>query len=264
MAAFRRAVWVYYRKHGRHNLPWRKTTNPYRLLVSEVMLQQTQVERVVPFYRAFLKQFPTAQALAEAPLARVLLAWQGLGYNRRAKMLQAAARAIAVHGVPRSVAALEELSGVGPYTARAVAAFAWNTDEVLIETNIRTAGIHHFFPQRQDVSDTEIKAVLTRALPPGRSREWHWALMDYGAYLKHSGISYNTHSRHYTKQSKFTGSFREARGVVLRTLAAGPMSAQPLYFVLGKDRAIQVKSACRALMSEALIKKVNRRYQLPT
>lgn len=142
---FRRLVWAHYKKHGRHELPWRKTHDPYRILVSEVMLQQTQVQRVQPYYREFLKQFPTARRLAEAPLSEVLKAWQGLGYNRRAKMLHAAAKEIAKHGMPKTALELEKLPGVGPYTARAVATFAYDADEILIETNIRTVVFHHFF-----------------------------------------------------------------------------------------------------------------------
>ena len=155
-ASFRRVVWKYWREHGRHDLPWRKTKEPYKILVSEVMLQQTQVDRVVPYYKDFITKFPTARRLAAAPLGSVLLAWQGLGYNRRAKMLQEAAKEMASTRFNlRNLATrlnlvdvLEELPGVGPYTARAIAAFAYNQDVVFIETNIRTAIIHHFFKRR--------------------------------------------------------------------------------------------------------------------
>src|SRR3989344_2119575 len=137
---FRRIVWRYYHAHGRHDLPWRKTHDPYKILVSEVMLQQTQVERVIPFYKKFIRQFPTAKKLDAAPLSEVLKAWQGLGYNRRAKMLHQAARELGMGKLnsPIPVVELERLSGVGPYTARAVAAFAFNQDVIVIETNIRT------------------------------------------------------------------------------------------------------------------------------
>ena len=147
---FKDTVWKYYREHGRSDLPWRKTTDPYRILVSEVMLQQTQVERVIPYYTRFLKKFPTVRALAKAPLSQVLIAWQGLGYNRRAKMLHEAAKEVVRgHGglFPRTALELEKLPGVGPYTAHAVAAFAYNEDGICIETNIRTAVTHHFFPK---------------------------------------------------------------------------------------------------------------------
>ncbi len=252
--SFRRRVWAHYKKHGRHTLPWRKSHNLYRILVSEVMLQQTQVDRVIPFYRAFLKQFPTALALAKAPLSEVLVAWQGLGYNRRAKMLHEAAKEMTQHGVPKDVAGLEKLPGVGPYTARAVAAFAWNEDGIVIETNIRTAVIAHFFPRRQKVTDAEISEVLERALPRGKSGEWYGALMDYGASLKRSGIALNAKTKTYAKQSQFKGSLREVRGAILRELAKGPKKESALLEIIGAERLEQVTRALRALLMEKFIK----------
>ena len=198
MLRFRRLVWAYYQKHGRHDLPWRPPALKlrrgkeneviYKILVSEVMLQQTQVERVVPFYTKFLKKFPTAQRLAAAPLSTVLKSWQGLGYNRRAKLLRDAAQSL-VDTPPVTtrfnlVKRLKGLPGVGPYTAHAVAAFAYNQNVIFVETNIRTAIIHHFFSKKKKVSDTEIEKILTHALPKGKARAWYSALMDYGAYLK--------------------------------------------------------------------------------
>jgi A/G-specific adenine glycosylase len=272
ISRFRQIVWRYYRAHGRHDLPWRKTIDLYRILVSEVMLQQTQVDRVIPFYKKFIKQFPTAKKLAIAPLSDVLVAWQGLGYNRRAKMLHAAAKKLSE--IPRSnlknlasrfdldVSELEKLPGVGPYTARAVAAFACNQDVVVIETNIRTAIIHHFFPKKKKVSDAEIEKVLRQALPKGRSREWYSALMDYGAHLKRSGISHNAKSKGYTKQSKFAGSLRQARGAILRELARGPSLRSNLLNVLGADRHEQIMKALNALEAEKLLLRKNGRYML--
>jgi A/G-specific adenine glycosylase len=231
LTKFRRTVWNFYRKSGRHDLPWRKTRDPYKILVSEVMLQQTQVERVIPFYRNFLKRFPTPQSLAEAPLADVLAAWQGLGYNRRAKLLREAARELASkpHFVTRFdlVKELEELPGVGPYTARAVAAFAFNADTVFIETNIRTVIIHRFFsgegttPYGGKVPDKEIEAIVAASLPKGRAREWYGALMDYGTYLKRSGVRVNARSAGYVKQAKFEGSVRQVRGAILAAVTSG-------------------------------------------
>lgn len=252
LTKFRTLVWRYYRVHGRHDLPWRKTHDLYRILVSEVMLQQTQVERVIPFYKKFIKQFPTAKKLAAAPLSNVLKAWQGLGYNRRAKMLHAAAKELASRKI-NTVSELEALPGVGPYTARAVAAFAYNEDVIFVETNIRTAIIHHFFPKRKKVSDTEIEKVLSQALSKGESREWYSALMDYGAYLKQSGISHNAKSKTYAKQSKFAGSLREARGTVLREFTKGVSLRTRLINLLGPSRKAQMKKALEALIAEGLI-----------
>lgn len=252
---FRRMVWVHYKKYGRHDLPWRKTHDLYRILVSEVMLQQTQVERVIPFYTKFIKQFPTAKKLAAAPLSEVLKSWQGLGYNRRAKMLHAAAKQLTAVSVARSNLAteLEKLPGVGPYTARAVAAFAFNNDVIVIETNIRTAVIHHFFPKREKVGDADIEKILSQALPKGKSREWYSALMDYGAYLKRSGISHNAKSKKYVKQSKFAGSLREARGTILREFTQGVSSRTRLINLLGPSRKAQMEKALQALIAEGLI-----------
>lgn len=261
LAGFRRTVWNYYRVHGRHDLPWRQTHDVYRILVSEVMLQQTQVERVVPLYKNFIKQFPTAKSLAAASLGEVLKCWQGLGYNRRAKMLHNAAKELIVRKIT-SISELETLPGVGPYTARAVAAFAWNAEGIVIETNIRTVVIHHFFSNKEKVSDAEIEKVLMQALPKGKSREWYSALMDYGAYLKRSGISHNAKSKGYVKQSKFVGSLREARGALLRELAEGAAGSVRLAGLLGADRRVQMHTALEALVAEGLVEKDGRNYTL--
>jgi len=263
---FRNIVWKYWRENGRHDLPWRKTRDPYKILVSEVMLQQTQVERVKPFYENFLQKFPNVKALAKAPLAEVLKNWQGLGYNRRAKMLHAAAKeVVAKYGgkFPKNAEELEKLPGIGHYTANAVAAFAFNQDAVFIETNIRTAILHDFFPKKKSVSDAQIRAVLENLLPRGKSREWNLALMDYGAHLKRSGIKLNAKSKHYAKQSKFAGSNREARGAILKELSRSAAAAPRLAGLLGDDRALQLKSALAALQKEGLIQKRGRVFTLP-
>ncbi len=230
ITAFRKTVWDFYKKNGRDDLPWRKTKDPYRILVSEIMLQQTQVPRVVEKYKEFLKKFPTVWTLARASLGSVLKVWSGLGYNRRGKYLHDAAKEIVgKHGgkVPRDFAALRSLSGVGSYTASAVRVFAFNEPDVLIETNIRTAFIHHFSKMKKTrtsdvlVSDLEVRKVAEKAAEGQVLGEWHWALMDYGAHLKRSGVRNNHRSAHYTKQSKFEGSLRQVRGQILRDLMKG-------------------------------------------
>ena len=226
------------------------------------MLQQTQVERVLPFYAAFIKKFPTARALAAAPLSEILKSWQGLGYNRRANMLLKAAKEIAAHGMPHTVHELEKLPGIGPYTARALAAFAYNHDVVVVETNIRTAVLHHFFPRRERVSDGEIERILRKVLPTGRAREWYGALMDYGAHLKRSGISRNAQSRHYAKQTKFAGSAREARGAILRELTRRSATSERLMGLFGPLRRAQAARALAALAAEGLIRARGNRYAL--
>ncbi|MHB1770028.1 MAG: HhH-GPD family protein [Minisyncoccota bacterium] len=226
------------------------------------MLQQTQVERVAPLYAVFIKRFPTIRALSGAPLSEVLKKWQGLGYNRRAKMLHAAAKEIAVRGMPRTVQEFERLPGVGPYTARAVAAFAYNLDVTPVETNIRTVILHHFFPKRREVPDTEIERILWGVLPAGRAREWYGALMDYGAHLKRSGISHNARSRRNTKHMRFAGSLREARGAVLRELAREPATRARLVGLFGPLRRAQVARALDALRAEGLVRAKGSRYAL--
>lgn len=226
------------------------------------MLQQTQVERVVPFYKKFIKKFSTAKILAQAPLSEVLTAWQGLGLNRRAKMLHSAAKELAKRKIT-AVSELEALPGVGPYTARAAAAFAFNKDVIFVETNIRTAIIHHFSPKKRKVSDTEIEKILIQALPKGFAREWYSALMDYGAHLKRSGISHNRRSRHDTKQSMFAGSLREARGAILRELVGGPHTEARIIGLFGDGRVLQMRQALRNLFAEGLIQKRGKVFTLP-
>jgi A/G-specific adenine glycosylase len=266
IATFRRIVLNHYKTRGRHSLPWRTTHDPYRILVSEIMLQQTQVERVTPFYGNFLKKFPTVQVLAKAPLSAVLASWQGLGYNRRAKMLQQAAKqVVSEYGgtFPKDADTLQKLRGVGPYTARAVAAFAYNTDDIFIETNIRTAVMYHFFPKKKKVNDAEIRDVLTKTLSKGRAREWYSALMDYGSYLKRSGIRTNARVKGYAKQKKFDGSLRQARGAVLRTLIGGPRPSRFLTTLLGPEREVQMKVALAGLTKEGLIRLSGGKFSLP-
>lgn len=264
---FKKLIWVHYKKQGRHDLPWRKTTDPYRILVSEVMLQQTQVERVKPYYANWLKQFPTVKVLAQAPLGDVLKAWQGLGYNRRGKALHEAAKIISSDykgKFPQSAEALEKLPGIGPYTARAVLAFAHNADVIFIETNIRTAVTHHFFPKKKSVHDLEIILILEQVFPKGKSREWYAALMDYGSHLKSSGIRINAKAKGYSKQSKFTGSDREARGAILKELT-GRKSANKsrLIGLLGDDRKGQLAAQLLKLEAEGMLQKKAGTYSLP-
>ena len=271
---FRNTVWKYYAEHGRHDLSWRQTHDPYKILVSEIMLQQTQVERVKGFYKAWLEKFPRVEILAQAPLSQVLISWQGLGYNRRAKMLHDAAKMVVKEHngkVPTNPEDLEQLPGVGPYTARAVAAFAANAPVVFIETNLRTVVTHHFFPTAAEkVKDADILAILEKAYPKvkagekSRSREWYAALMDYGAHLKRSGVRINNKSASYTKQSTFAGSDRQARGAILRELAKGAATRARLLGLLGDDRKDQLALQLENLRKENLIRRKGRGYILPS
>ena len=171
-------VYDFYQQHGRHTLPWRETYDPYHVWISEVMLQQTQVERVIPKYQAFLEIFPDIHTLAGASLSAVLIQWQGLGYNRRAKMLHACANEVVSSfsgKFPDTFNALTQLPGIGPYTAGALLAFAYNTPVPIIETNIRTAYIHHFFSEITEVTDAKILQCIEKTLNKENPREWYWA-----------------------------------------------------------------------------------------
>jgi A/G-specific adenine glycosylase len=265
---FQKTVWNYYRLEGRHELPWRSTHNPYKILVSEVMLQQTQVDRVRPYYKALLAQFPTVHDLAAAPLGDVLRMWQGLGYNRRAKMLHEAAKEVVEkHGgtFPKSVEELQKLRGVGPYTARAIAAFAYNQDVVFIETNLRTAVTYHFLLQEKSIEDKEILEILSKAYPKekGKAREWYSALMDYGSHLKRSGVRVNNKSKTYSKQSTFTGSGRQARGAILKELTKGAQAKKRLIGLFGEDRSEQLGHQLQKLISEGMVEKSGAKFALP-
>jgi A/G-specific adenine glycosylase len=223
---FRAGIRAHYRKHGR-KMPWRETRDPYRILVSEVMLQQTQVDRVRAKYVEFLAAFPDLAALAGAPLERVLALWQGLGYNRRALALSRAARLLVARGgeVPRDHEALVALPGIGAATAGAIRAFAFEEPVVFIETNIRRVFLDAFFPGRSDVADAELLPLVAATLDRRRPREWYYALMDFGAALSRRGENPNRRSRDYIRQSPFSGSDRQVRGAILRALVRGNVLA---------------------------------------
>lgn len=265
---FLTVVESYYAAHGRHDLPWRMAEHggvfdPYKILVSEIMLQQTQVMRVIPKYETFLQQFPTVRSLAEAQLGDALIAWQGLGYNRRAKFLWLAAQElIGEFGgrLPNDQQALESLPGIGSNTAGAILAYAFNEPAVFIETNIRTVYIHHFFHDEINVSDAAVRAVLAETLDRRNPRVFYWSLMDYGTYLKQSVGNMSRASKTYAKQSRFAGSARQVRGRVLRALAAGARTEAGLLDELHDDRAAAILAS---LTAEGLIQKVNDHYQLP-
>ena len=219
---FRRTIWEYYRENARQ-MPWRETDDPYRIFISEVMLQQTQVSRVLKAYERFIAAFPDFPALAHAPLRDVLTLWQGMGYNRRAVSLHKAAGIIVNEhdGVlPRDTEELQSLPGIGPATAGSLAAFAYNAPTVFIETNIRRVFIHFFFPGRENVHDRDIMPLVEETLDRENPREWYYALMDNGTMLKAREKNPNRRSAHYQKQSRFEGSDRQIRGAVLRILTA--------------------------------------------
>lgn len=261
IVTFKRRVLSYHRVHGRHDLPWRHVRDPYLILVSEIMLQQTQVDRVIPFFLRWTKKFPTAQRLADAPLSDVLREWQGLGYNRRGKLLRECAKEIVGrHGgkVPKDRAALIALPGIGPYTAGAIRAFAFDEPGIFIETNIRAALIHHFFPRAKNVPDSRLVPILGNLLKQiTSSRAWYSALMDYGSHIKKTNPNPSRRSAHHTTQSVFEGSLRQMRGEIVQRLMRNTSLAS-----LRRIGPQRFAKACHALIHDGLIKKHGRGVRL--
>lgn len=235
-------------------MPWREDTRPYYVLVSEIMLQQTQVDRVVPKFLEFTKKFKTIEDLANAGLDEVLKLWSGLGYNRRAKFLHEAAKMVKkdFSGIfPDTLSELLTLPGVGVNTAGAILAYSFNQPSVFIETNIRTVYFYHLFADQQEVDDKELREVVTETVDREHPREWYWALMDYGTYLKKNGAGLNNKSRHYKKQAPLKGSLREVRGQILKQLALSQMPRAVLEESLAADERFEL--ALKGLMKDGLI-----------
>jgi A/G-specific adenine glycosylase len=247
LSQFQTEILNYYQDFGRHDLPWRQPDakngyDSYKILVSEIMLQQTQVGRVIEKYQQFLCRFPSVEDLAVAELADVLRQWSGLGYNRRAKYLHETARVLmnAGNSLPDTQEALVKLPGIGPNTAGAILAYAFNKPSVFIETNIRTVYINYFFQAGQIVTDQAILELVALSLGAINPRQWYWALMDYGSYLKRTIGNPNSASKHYTKQSKFEGSRRQIRGQVVRLLSKRSYQFSELIGVISDERLADV------------------------
>lgn len=261
LAEFQAVVWDYYDQHQR-NLPWRKTDDPYKIMVSEIMLQQTQVNRVIIKYAEFLKAFPSISVLATTQLNEVLRLWSGLGYNRRAKFLHEAAKKLQNDfggHVPKTPEDLMSLPGIGKNTAGAILAYAYNQPVVFIETNIRTVYLHHFFKDKSEVSDAEIIPVLEQTIDQKNPREFYWALMDYGTYLKSTIGNVSKNSKHYVRQSKFEGSLRQVRGQVLKLLGVKDMTMAQILDSIPDDR---VEKVLTDLEKEQMITKRGQSYHL--
>lgn len=262
---FQRMVLDYYRRCGRE-LPWRSTTDPYQILVSEFMLQQTQVDRVLPKYKEFIARFPDVAALARAPLHQVLAAWSGLGYNRRAQALQRCAEMImACCGgkVPDTQEALEQLPGIGPYTARAVCVFAYNQPCIVIETNIRAVYIYVFFAGRTRVQDAELFPFIAKTLNRRNPRRWYNALMDYGVMLKKAFDNPSRTSTSHTRQSPFKGSNREIRGAIIKSLLMHQACTEAMLSKKTGFDLEKVKKVLTQLLEEGLVRRQGSRIDLP-
>jgi A/G-specific adenine glycosylase len=258
---FRKIINRHYRKHGRHDLPWRMTGDPYRILVSEIMLQQTQVERVIDKYDQFLRAFPDIQSLALSSPGQVITVWKGLGYNRRAIALHKIAQSVVrqLNGtLPASPDALASLPGIGRATASSICAFAFNRPVVFIETNIRRVFIHFFFRDKQNVHDNEILPLVEKTLVRSNPRRWYSALMDYGAMMKKGIPNPNAKSVHYQKQSPFEGSRRQLRGRVLQAVIENSGISEARLARLLEEDPGKISGVLHSLRKEGFLKKRGR------
>lgn len=253
---FRRRLYRFFHDQGRQ-LPWRATTDPYHILVSEIMLQQTQVERVALKYEPFIHAFPDVWSLAQAPLRDIMAAWQGLGYNRRALALQGIARRLVAEfdgSLPDSIDTLRTFPGIGEATAGALAAFAFNQPVVFIETNIRRVFLHCFFPGQNGVRDREILPLVEQTLDRQQPRPWYYALMDYGTMLKRVAPNPNRRSAHHQRQAPFADSDRQIRGLILKALLESPaLSVEELSQAVGKNPARTI-GIVHTLIKEGFLK----------
>lgn len=261
--AFRTIVYGYFNRFGRH-FPWRETENPYHILIAEVMLQQTQTNRVVEKYGEFIRAFPTIRALSRAPLREVLRVWQGLGYNRRCLLLHRLAQAVASQSgkIPDTMEGLIALPGIGGATAASISAFAFNKPVVFVETNIRTVFIQFFFPERDAVTDDLLLPLVERTLDKRHARRWYSALMDYGAMLKRRYPNPGRRSAHHQRQSRFEGSNRQLRGMIVRTLLEHSRLS-----IAGMSRYInrpedEIRAALDDLVAEGLVQKRGKFFSL--
>ncbi|HSX27915.1 MAG TPA: hypothetical protein VLF60_00515 [Candidatus Saccharimonadales bacterium] len=248
--------------HNRRAMPWREHPEPYWVVVSEIMLQQTQVDRVRPKFAVFIARFPSFASLAAAPLSEVLGLWIGLGYNRRAKFLHGTAKEVMERyngQLPRNLKELTTLPGIGPNTAGAIMAYAYNVPVVFIETNVRSVVLHYFFANQEKVSDELIREVVTQTLDTSNPREWYWALMDYGSYLKKQHGNNISRAASYRRQSTFKGSLRQVRGKVIALLATTPRTTHELENLVNDERLTQVLAQ---LSHEKLILTAQDRVQL--
>lgn len=257
MHSFPSLVRNFHHTHPR-TLPWREKPTPYRVFISEIMLQQTQAPRVIPKFNSFIKKFPDFKSLAKAPLSKVLKEWQGLGYNRRALYLKQSAEIIVskyTGKLPDNPILLDELPGIGHYTAGAIVAFAFNKPTVFIETNIRSVFIYHFFKNSKvKIPDSKILPLIEKYLDHKNPREWYSALMDYGTHIKTNEINPSRKSSHHVKQSNFKGSNRELRGKILKYLLENGPTSQKKLLKLYPD-AKKTTSCIADLTKEGLLKK---------
>ncbi len=262
----RRTVWNYYKKHKR-SMPWRESEDSYCILVSEIMLQQTQVSRVLKKYPQFVSVFPNFFSLAKAPLSKILKLWEGMGYNRRAIALKKISEKIIneYSGIlPNDPEVLLTFPGIGKATAGSIVAFAYNLPTVFIETNIRRVFIYHFFGDRKNIRDDELMPFLRSVLSKKNPREWYWALMDYGTHLAEvlKRDNPNKRSAAYHRQSKFEGSNRKVRGAIIRVLNDGKEKTKKEISFLIKEDSVRLEKLLSDLIREGFLHYTKNKYKL--
>ena len=256
---FQKKILSFYEKNKR-DLPWRTTTDPYKILLSELMLQQTQVKRVIFYYEKWIAKWPTIDVLASASLPEVLQMWMGLGYNTRAVNLHRTVRTIVSEfksDVIRAMIQYKELPGIGRYTSQAVLIFSSNADLVTVDTNIRRILISEFrLPTK--ISDKELWSLAEKCLPLGKSRDWHNALMDYGSLHL---TAQKTGIKPKTQQSRFEGSNRQIRARILRCLLQKSMSLTEFENTFELEQT-RLKPILDKMIEEKIVVKRNTLYQL--
>lgn len=263
---FREIIWQYYHDHGR-SMPWRDNPSPYAVVMSEFMLQQTQVARVTEKFVQFMDTWPDWARLAAAPRIEVVAAWKGLGYNRRALWLHGVAQRVTVEfgGIlPDSRDILESFRGIGPNTAGAIMAYAFNAPVVFVETNIRRVFIHHFMGDRDEIHDRELIPFIEDSIDREHPREWYWALMDYGSFLATQLTNPNRRSKHHTIQNRFEGSRRQLRGKILEILLRADMTVDEIVEGIQLFKRHEIQVVLNELTSEGFLAMTGSRYTMNT
>lgn len=256
LVAFKDLILTFYAEHGRHFV-WRDTTDPYAILVSEVMLQQTQTGRVKPKYEIFLSRWPSFSSLAEATTEELLSVWKGLGYNRRALNLRASARLTQRWGwtIPNDQVLIESLPGVGKATCAAIRSFCFGEKSVYLETNIRRVLLTSFYPEEDKVKDKQLELLLhDLSLINEDMKSWYYALMDYGVLLKALFPNANKRSAHYTKQKRFENSNRQIRGLLIHLLTdTGAKELSVIYDLLSQFEEERILNSLEELEREGFV-----------
>lgn len=262
---FKSYILTFYEQNKR-DFAWRFVDDPYYVVVSEIMLQQTQTARVIAKFEEFIRAFPTIYDLASASVSEVLRVWVGLGYNRRGIALyQIAKSVVANYGgvVPNEPEILRTFKGIGPATAASITAFAYNKPTIFIETNIRTVYLYTFFNKEDNVPDSHLLPLIQATVYHENPRLWYYALMDYGVYLKKKYKNPSRKSKHHAIQSKFEGSLRQVRGACISLLVQNHKLTKNNFMLISGYEEEKVTLALNDLLKENIINLKDDFYQFP-